>query len=658
TTIAVLFPPRERGRVGGLFGAVFGVSSAVGPWLGGVLTDHLSWHWVFYINMPVGAVALAFILRYMPRLSPERRERFDFLGAFLLALWTVPLMLAFSWGGSTYPWLSAPILGLFVLSALSLALWVWSQNCQPNPLFDLSLLRVRTFSLASAATFFFGPAFLGAVAFLPLYLQVVKGVSASASGLTVLPLTLGVVLGASTSGLLSGRMGRFKPLLLLGTIWLLATFLALHFLLSVETPLWLAVLFFFLLGLGLGPAQSLLQLAAQNNVPTERLGSATAFTQLMRQIGSTIGIALLGTVLTHHLTAETCKVFPENASCKPGALVKRSEGAAGLNLDEQFARLETQIVAALKGDTLAYEALMRDSEVPPQAKESLVKGGIPAQFARMERLMVAALRGDEEAYAELMRDPNLPEEYKARLVKGGIPAQFRSLEQRLVAAINGDAQAYQAVQQDPRIPSEFKGRIPQGGVAAQVRARFRETLSRFEAALQGDEQAKRALQATPGLDSLRGLLDNPPPAEARPMVLAQVQAALEAQAARVAAVATQQAIAQIRTELEQAQARALDQALASLREGLRKAQAAALEKAEQALHESLRSAEKKALEEVPQRLVEQLEETKRKLHGALSQGITNAERDIFLYAALFVLVSLGFVLGLPNEELRGRVGAV
>lgn len=139
-------------------------------------------------------------------------------------------------GGSTYPWLSAQILGLLGLSALALALWVWSQNRVQHPLFDLSVLRVRSFSLASAATFFYGPAFLGAVAFLPLYLQVVKGVSASASGVTVLPLTLGVVLGATGSGVLSGRLGRFKPLLLLGTGWLLAVFLTLHFLIKVDTP--------------------------------------------------------------------------------------------------------------------------------------------------------------------------------------------------------------------------------------------------------------------------------------------------------------------------------------------------------------------------------------------------------------------------------------
>ncbi|GIW29979.1 MAG: hypothetical protein KatS3mg071_0153 [Meiothermus sp.] len=762
TTIAVLFPPRERGRVGGLFGAIFGVSSAVGPWLGGLLTDHFSWHWVFYINMPVGAVALWFILRYMPRLSPEYRERFDYLGAALLVVWTVPLMLAFSWGGSTYPWLSAQILGLLGLSALALVLWVWSQNRVQHPLFDLSILRVRSFSLASAATFFYGPAFLGAVAFLPLYLQVVKGVSASASGVTVLPLTLGVVLGATGSGVLSGRLGRFKPLLLLGTGWLLAIFLTLHFLIKVDTPLWLAVLFFFLLGLGLGPAQSLLQIAAQNKVPPQRLGSATAFTQLMRQIGSTVGIALMGTLLAKSLSAETCKVFPDDAACRPGALVQRSnEAGVGLNLDEQFARLEAQIVAALKGDTQAYSALLQDAQVPTQVKEGLIKGGIPAQFERlegqvvaalrgdiqayealmrdpnlpaefkskltrggipaqferMERLMVSALEGDIKAYEALMRDPNLPAEFKskltrggipaqfeqmerlvvsalegdvaaynqlindpqipadlkARLVKGGIPAQFAQLEKLLLDALNGDARAYQAVQQNPLIPPAFKSQIPQGGLAAQVEAQLQATVRLLEAAWQGDESAQQALRQNPRLDPrLRSLLDNPPPVEARPGVLAQVQA----QAPQLVEAALQQATAQIKAGLEQAKAQALAQAIAgvktglsraqaqaqaaaiaAVRENLQKAQAQALEQAVQAAHENLVKAERQALEEVPRKVVAQLEETKHKLQEALNNGITKAEQEIFLYAALFVLISLIFILPLPNEELRGGWGA-
>jgi len=149
TTIAVLFPPRDRARVGGLFGAVFGISSAVGPWLGGLLTDHLSWHWVFYVNMPIGLVALGFIVRYMPRLNPDHNQSFDFLGALLLIVWTVPLMLGFSWAGVDYPWGSVQIVGLFALAAVGLGAWIYSQTRVKDPLFDLSVLKIRSFKAFS-----------------------------------------------------------------------------------------------------------------------------------------------------------------------------------------------------------------------------------------------------------------------------------------------------------------------------------------------------------------------------------------------------------------------------------------------------------------------------------------------------------------------------
>lgn len=577
TTIALLFPPRERGRVGGLFGAIFGLSSAIGPWLGGLLTDHLSWHWVFYINMPVGAVALWFIVRFMPRLRPEHRESFDFLGAGLLVVWTVPLMLAFSWGGSTYPWGSPRILGLFALSAVGLVLWVWSQSRVHQPLFDLSVFRVRSFTLASVAGFFYGPAFLGAVAFLPLYLQVVKGVSASASGVTVLPLTLGVIVGAVGSGVLSSRIGRFKPILVVGTLWLLAVFVVLHFVLSVDTPLWLAVLFFLLLGLGLGPSQSQLQIAAQNNVPLQRLGSATAAIQFIRQIGSTIGIALLGTVLAKDLNAQTCKVFPENAACQPGAFVQRNqEGAPGVNLDARFAQLEAQLVAALKGD--------------------------------------------HQAYVALMNDPNLPAEQKKQLVDGGIPAEFEALKAKAIAAVKGDVAAYRQLVSDPKLPEAFKRQLVEGGIPAQVEAQNRQLLAALEKALQGDGQARAALLANPQVPAqVKGLLSGPtPPPQAVPGILEGVRQGLEAAKPQLIAQIEAQVIAQIQQSLQQAEAQ--------------------------------------ALEEVPARVVQELEATKEKLKTALNNGITQAEKDIFLYSAVFVLISFVFIALLPNEELKGGGG--
>lgn len=514
TTIAVLFPPRERGRIGGLFGAIFGISSAVGPWLGGLLTDNISWHWVFYINMPVGMVALFFIVRYMPRLRPEgARQPFDYIGALLLIGWTVPLMLAFSWAGSAYAWDSPRILTLFAGSAVGLGLWIWSQLREAHPLLDLSIFRIRTFSLASAATFFFGPAFLGAVAFLPLYLQVVKGVSASASGVTVLPLTLGVVLGATGSGILSGRLGRYKGLLVVGSVWLTAVFLVLHFVLAIETPLWLAILLFFALGLGLGPAQSLLQVAAQNNVPPQRIGSATAFTQFVRQIGSTIGIAVLGTVLSNNLYTATCAAFPENADCKPGAIVRSSGAQQNTDLEGQFKRLETQITAALRGDEAAYSAVMADKNVPEEQKKNLVRGGIPAQVraqnARTLELLQKALTGNAAAKATLLANPQFPAQYKT---------------------------------------------------------------------------------------ALQGPL---PPAQAVPGIIANAQQSFAASEPQIVAALEAKLIPQIQQGLE---------------------------------------------------------DTRVKLKGALETGITAAEKNIFLYGAIFVIISLVFTLMLPNDELRGGQG--
>jgi EmrB/QacA subfamily drug resistance transporter len=561
TTIAVLFPPKERGRLAGAFGALFGLSSAVGPWLGGLLTDHLSWRWVFYINMPVGAVALWFILRHMPRLSPGHREPFDFLGAFLLAGWAVPLMLAFSWGGSTYPWGSPEILGLFALAALGLSLWVAAELRVRHPLFDLSVFRIPTFTLAALASFFYGPAFLGAVAFLPLYLQVVKGVSASQSGVTVLPLTLGVVLGSVGGGQLSSRLGCYKALLLGSASFLLALFLAFHFLLRVDTPLWLAVLLFFLVGLGLGPAQSLLNIAAQNDVPMTRIGSATSAVQFMRQIGSTMGVALLGTVLAGSLSAHLSQAFPGGASAP--AVARAGEGMA-LDLDREFARLEDLLPRALAGDEAAYRTLQGDPMVPESFRKGLTPGGIPARFARLRGLALKALQGDEAAY--------------------------------------------RALKEDPQVPEELKRAIPEGGLV-------RGTLALLARAWEGDREARAFLLASPLLGSrLQDLLQNPPPPALRPQALARVERALKE--------AEGQAAGSLEAALGQAQAR--------------------------------------ALEEVSKQVRAHLEAVKAKLKEALSLGITEALRRIFLYSAFFILAALLFLLPLPDRELKGRAmpGAV
>lgn len=382
TVIALMFPPRERGKVQGLFGAVFGLSSLLGPWLGGLITDHISWRWVFYINMPIGAIALYFIVAHMPSIEPPARHRFDVLGAVSLATWTVPLMLAISWGGHTYPWASARIIGLFALAAAGLALFVWAERRSDAPLFDLGLFRIPTFNWTSLSGFFFGSAFMGGIVFLPLYLVQVKGISSTYSGLSMTPLSLGVVGGSILAGRLASKTGRYKPLMVAGAAWLLVCVTAMHFLLTIETPLWQIVTLMVFTGLGFGPTMSLMPLAVQNAVERERVGTASSANMFFRQIGSTLGVALLGSVLVTTLQTEMPKHLPGGGNT--GAFKLQGEGEmrdAGqleAGIKQRFDGLYVDMAAAMKGEPGAYEKVMANPLVPAERKAMLKPGGIPA----------------------------------------------------------------------------------------------------------------------------------------------------------------------------------------------------------------------------------------------------------------------------------------
>lgn len=405
TVIALMFPPRERGKVQGLFGAVFGLSSLLGPWLGGLITDHISWRWVFYINMPVGAIALYFIVRHMPAIEPPSRSRFDVLGALSLAAWTVPLMLAISWGGHTHPWASARIIGLFALALAGLGLFVWAERRTDAPLFDLGLFRLPTFNWTSLSGFFFGSAFMGGIVFLPLYLVQVKGISSTYSGLSMTPLSLGVVAGSIFAGRLASKTGRYKPLMVVSATWLFACVLTLHFLLTAETPLWQIVTLMVLTGIGFGPSMSLLPLAVQNAVERERIGTASSANMFFRQIGSTMGVALLGSVLVTTLQTEMPKHLPSGGA-NAGSFKLQGEGQmqdAGqleAKIRQQFDGLYADMAAAMKGDPTAYEKVMANPMVSAERKAMLKPGGIPAA---VEAQALAGLRkGLDEAAAKLI----------------------------------------------------------------------------------------------------------------------------------------------------------------------------------------------------------------------------------------------------------------
>ena len=442
TTIGLLFSPRERGRYQGLFGAVFAVASVVGPWLGGLLTDHLSWHWVFYINMPVGALALYFIVLHMPRLQPASKHRFDLGGAVTLALWTVPLLLATSWGGHEYAWTSPVILGLFAAAAVGILIFYYVETHTAEPLFDLTLLANPVFRWASVALFFFGAAFLSAMFFLPLYLIQVKGISATLSGLTITPLTLGAIIGAIGSGQLASRWGRYKPLMIAGMSWLLVNFLAMHWIIHVDTPLWQVLALMVSMGLGLGPGMPLFTLAVQNAVPPERLGTASSATQFFRQIGSTIGIALMGAVLAASLQSQLTASLPaqfQNARVDIGQM--RDPAAFGREMESKLDETLALLDKALSGNEAAKQELLANPLLPQDLKGMLAGPPPPAAYKDMIMTKVREMLQKEvddlnqkmtealnQAITEAMRQVYL---YAAVLVVLGLMATLLIPDQKL-----------------------------------------------------------------------------------------------------------------------------------------------------------------------------------------------------------------------------------
>ncbi len=314
--IADLYPPRERGKLSGYFGAVFGLASVVGPLIGGFLTQHgtthlggvtiAGWRWVFYVNLPLSALALFMIIARTPSLRAGRGGKIDLLGAALVVAAFVPLLLALSWGGHQYAWGSATILTLLATTAVSLALFVLVELKAPEPLLPLDLFRNKVFSLGNGAAFVISMAFFGAITFVPLYLQLGIGVSATTSGMVLLPMMFGLILSSTVSGRLVTRLGRYKPMMLFGAVMMLLGVFLMTRLTPQTTSLGVAWRVF-ILGLGLGPSQGLFALAVQNAVPMERLGVATSSSQFFRQIGSTFGVAVFGAVMTQALAAEVAK---------------------------------------------------------------------------------------------------------------------------------------------------------------------------------------------------------------------------------------------------------------------------------------------------------------------------------------------------------------
>jgi EmrB/QacA subfamily drug resistance transporter len=300
TIVGDVVSPRDRGRYMGLFMAMFGVTTVIGPLIGGLFVEYLSWRWIFYINVPIGALALVVTALALPGHLKRVRHVIDYLGTVFLALSASSLVLYTSLGGTSYGWGSPFMVGLVVAGVVFGGLFIWAERRAKEPVIPLALFRNKVFSAVAAIGFVVGFAMFGALTFLPLFLQVVKGVSPTQSGLRLFPMMLGLLITSVVSGQLVSRYGRYKVFPVMGTA-LMVVGLYLMSLVGVTTGAWTMSGYMFVFGAGLGMVMQVLVVAVQNAVPYEELGTATSGATFFRMIGGSFGTAVLGAVFANLL---------------------------------------------------------------------------------------------------------------------------------------------------------------------------------------------------------------------------------------------------------------------------------------------------------------------------------------------------------------------
>ena len=325
--IADVVSPRQRGRYQGYFGAVFGAASVAGPLLGGFFTDHLSWRWVFYVNLPLGILALFVTSAVLPRATARRRVRIDWAGTTLLSVAIICLVLLTTWGGTEYPWGSPVIIGLGIGTVAAGAAFVAVERRAAEPAIPLRLFRMRTFLVATVVSFVIGAAMFGSITYLPTFLQVANGASAGNSGLLLVPVMGGLLTTSIISGRIVSRTGRYRVFPIAGmalatlAIYLLST-------LGTTSSRWESGLYMAMLGAGIGMVMQILVLATQNEAPVADLGVATSTVTFFRAVGGSVGVALFGALFNHRIVDLLGASAPTGMTPEQIAALPASEHAA------------------------------------------------------------------------------------------------------------------------------------------------------------------------------------------------------------------------------------------------------------------------------------------------------------------------------------------